>query len=316
MAFFETMVSKLKDLVDVNISSPTAGQTLVYDATNDEWDNANNGLADAGDVAISSPTAGQLLMYDSTSGKWKNSNVPTEEKTATPSSSSQEITPTSGKYLSKVTVNAVATETKTATPTTSSQDITPSSGKFLSKVTVNAISTQTKTTTPTTRSATAATVTPDSGKYLSSVTVNTNSVPNNNTDTYTFPSGDTGGTRELTGGVTNTIWKVNATNVYNKGKADGALPSPTYEIAMATSSGIIFNASGTQKSQGDHIAGTYIALDFASNPNRWEYKAKVTGKYTVIKVESGTGVVIEQKTVSANSLITTCAFSLVSMVYI
>lgn len=62
-----------------------------------------------------------------------------EEKSATPSTAAQTITPTAGKVLSKVTVAATPTETKEATPSTSSQDITPSAGKFLSKVTVNPI---------------------------------------------------------------------------------------------------------------------------------------------------------------------------------
>ena len=58
-------------------------------------------------------------------------------KTVTPSSSSQTAV-ASGVYTTgAVTVAAVPTETKTATPGTSAQDITPSSGKFLSKVTVS-----------------------------------------------------------------------------------------------------------------------------------------------------------------------------------
>lgn len=45
------------------------------------------------------------------------------------------------------------------------------------------------------------------------------SVPNSNSGTYTFASGDTGDTKDL--GATNSYRYVNATNVYNKGKADG-----------------------------------------------------------------------------------------------
>lgn len=63
-----------------------------------------------------------------------------EEKTATANGT---ITPTNGKVLSKVIVNvnnAPELQEKTVTPTTSSQEITPDSGKDgLSKVTVNAI---------------------------------------------------------------------------------------------------------------------------------------------------------------------------------
>ena len=60
-----------------------------------------------------------------------------EEKTATPTTSKQDITPTSGKYLSKVTVGAIQTEEKAVTVTENgTTEVTPSSGKYLSKVTV------------------------------------------------------------------------------------------------------------------------------------------------------------------------------------
>lgn len=96
--------------------------------------------------------------------------VPTEEKTVTANGT---VTPSSGKFLSKVTVNvptaAPTLQAKTVSPTTSQQEITADSGyDALSKVTVNAIQTETKSVTPTTS---AQTVTPTSGKYLSSVTV-------------------------------------------------------------------------------------------------------------------------------------------------
>ena len=44
-------------------------------------------------------------------------------------------------------------------------------------------------------------------------------VPNTCTSTYNFPANDTGGTKDL--GATNDTRYVNASNVYNKGKADG-----------------------------------------------------------------------------------------------
>lgn len=58
-------------------------------------------------------------------------------KTITPSTASQ-IAVSSGYYTGgNITVAAVPTQSKTVTPTSTTQNITPDSGKFLSKVTVN-----------------------------------------------------------------------------------------------------------------------------------------------------------------------------------
>lgn len=60
--------------------------------------------------------------------------TPSEERLATPKANAQVITPNSGKLLSAVTVDAVPTEEKTVT---TNGEVTPSSGRFLSKVIVN-----------------------------------------------------------------------------------------------------------------------------------------------------------------------------------
>lgn len=79
----------------------------------------------------------QLTAYEPTNGFIKRVEfdpVPTEEKTATPSASAQEITPTSGKFLSKVTVAAVPTQDETLG---ANGTFLPDEGKFFGTITVN-----------------------------------------------------------------------------------------------------------------------------------------------------------------------------------
>ena len=95
-----------------------------------------------------------------------------EEKTVIPTTTQQIITPTDDNHeLSKVTINAIETEEKTAI---ANGEVTPSDGKFLSKVTVNvqnseAVPTQEKTANPTTSQQE---ILPDDGYNLSKVTIN------------------------------------------------------------------------------------------------------------------------------------------------
>lgn len=67
--------SALNDLSDVVVSSPAAGQSLIYDNITNKWQNSalpSGNLADLGDTTITTPTDGQVLTYDSTSSKWVN----------------------------------------------------------------------------------------------------------------------------------------------------------------------------------------------------------------------------------------------------
>lgn len=90
-----------------------------------------------------------------------------QEKTATPSSSTQDVIADGGYVgISKVTVAAVPTEEKTVTPSASAQEVTPTSGKFLSKVTVAEVPTQDETL------GSNGTFSPDEGKFFGTVTVN------------------------------------------------------------------------------------------------------------------------------------------------
>lgn len=109
--------------------------------------------------------------YDALSGVNVGA-IQVEDKTVSPKPTAQIVSPNSGKYLRRVTVEAVETEEKTVTK---NGEVTPSDGKFLSKVTVDVPTQavdpvlQAKYVTPTD---TAQVITPDEGyDGLSSVTV-------------------------------------------------------------------------------------------------------------------------------------------------
>ena len=61
----------------------------------------------------------------------------TEEKTVTAGTEIITVTPTSGKYIKKVTVNPTPSQSKSVTPSESQQTVTPDIGKLLSSVVVS-----------------------------------------------------------------------------------------------------------------------------------------------------------------------------------
>lgn len=98
------------------------------------YQNVSGVTAAAGDVLATK------VIVDATGASVTGTmpNVGTVSKTLDATSNNQSYTVPAGKHSGSGTVNIVLEE-KTATPSASSQDITPTAGKVLSKVTVGAI---------------------------------------------------------------------------------------------------------------------------------------------------------------------------------
>ena len=67
--------SAMSDLTDVAITSPSEGETLVYDSTSEKWVNGTGSapaLDDLTDVDVTTPSNGDTLVYDSANSKWVN----------------------------------------------------------------------------------------------------------------------------------------------------------------------------------------------------------------------------------------------------
>ena len=67
-----TPVTTLAGLSDTTITTPSANQSLVYNATNTKWENANLTTTNITDINLTSVANGQALVYDSATSKFVN----------------------------------------------------------------------------------------------------------------------------------------------------------------------------------------------------------------------------------------------------
>ena len=252
---FTSLANKIRNkLGTTSTYTPTQAISAIDDVYTKGVTDTKKGNATTGDVKSG-------VTFTSANGVELIGTFAAQTKTVTAGTSASTVTPDSGKYLSKLTINPTPSQSKSASPSTSAQTISPDSGKLLSSVSISAISTQEKTVTSS-RSAQA--VTPDSGKYLSKVTVNalvpagtydagatrstaidmgatsnyryvnTNSVANTNSGTYTPSSNGTA----LDMGATNTYRYVNTSTVYQLGITANKQANATKDVTlMAPSAG-------------------------------------------------------------------------------
>ena len=116
--------------------TPTSGKVLskvTVAAIPSNYQDTTNVDAVAGDVL-----AGKIIVTDSGEVEGTMTNNGAVSKTLDATTNNQSYTVPAGYHNGSGTVS-ITLETKTATPTTSTQNITPTSGKVLSKVTVNPI---------------------------------------------------------------------------------------------------------------------------------------------------------------------------------
>ena len=140
------------------------------------------------------------VTVEAISSTYVGSGVATQAaKTVTPTTSEQTAVAANTYTTGIVKVAAISTETKTATPSTSTQNITPTSGKYLTKVTVNPIPSNYITTSD--ADAVAANILYNKTAYVNGSKI-TGTMANNGATggtittqggTYTIPAGYTSG---------------------------------------------------------------------------------------------------------------------------
>ena len=163
-----------KDSVPSVLAQLTATENKVYvpDEGVDGYDKVTVNVPQL-DTTDATAVAGDILSGKTAYAKDTKitGTLGTQTKTATPSSTSQTITPDSGKLLSGVVVEAAPLdEAQTVTAGTTAKTVSPTAGKLgIKSVTINPTPSSPKTVTPTEA---AQNVSPEDGQLLSGVTVN------------------------------------------------------------------------------------------------------------------------------------------------
>lgn len=163
-----------KDSVPSVLAQLTATENKVYvpDEGVDGYDKVTVNVPQL-DTSDATAVAGDILSGKTAYAKDTKitGTLGAQTKTATPSSTSQTITPDSGKLLSGVVVEAAPLDAaQTVTAGTTAKTVSPTAGKLgIKSVTINPTPSSPKTVTPTEA---VQNVSPEDGQLLSGVTVN------------------------------------------------------------------------------------------------------------------------------------------------